>query len=228
MNEDAPLEMIHTADGSVSLYHKNLDETYHSRHGAIAESNHVFIKQGLTHWCALNPNSSGVLSILEMGFGTGLNCLLTLLHRLPEFSIAYSALEAYPLPLSLCQSLGYAQQLNCDPEQFMMLHRQKWDKTCTIGSDFTLIKRLMRFEDFTDKDAFDLVYYDAFGARVQPEHWEKERFEALYQGMRQGGVLVTYAAKGSVRRAMQEVGFTVERLPGPPGKREMLRATKPH
>ncbi len=228
MNEESPLEMIQTADGSVSLYHKNLDETYHSRHGAIAESNHVFIKHGLLHWCALNLNKNEELSILEMGFGTGLNCLLTLLHRQPEFSIAYSALDAFPLPLALCQSLGYAEQLSCHSEQFMVLHRQEWDKTCTIGLGFALNKRLMRFEDFSDEDAYDLVYYDAFGARVQPEHWEKECFEALYRAMRIGGVLVTYAAKGSVRRAMQDVGFTVERLPGPPGKREMLRASKPH
>lgn len=241
------LKLIQTGDGSQSLYHSELDETYHSRHGAIAESRHVFIQNGLMHQLtqakldvSQNPyNPSRPLSILEMGFGTGLNALLTLLFQqehsqvyanskgeITEFSIDYQSLEAYPLAPEIYESLDYTKQLKCDHELFLAMHRAPWEQTTGIAPGFGLLKNKMRFEEFRAESAFDLVYYDAFGARVQPELWEIERFSALYQALRQGGVIVTYAAKGSVRRALQQVGFTVERLPGPPGKREMLRATK--
>jgi len=231
------LKLIQTGDGSSSLYHEGLDETYHSRHGAIAESKHVFIDQGLTHRLALK--STNHLSILEMGFGTGLNALLTLLYfqderqeqynfenKRPSFSINYDALEAFPLTPDHYHTLDYAKQLNCSESLFRTLHEVPWDSPHEIIDGFTLFKKNMRFEDFAADQVYDLVYYDAFGARVQPELWEKERFRALYKALRPHGVFVTYAAKGSVRRALQEVGFEVERLPGPPGKREMLRGAK--
>lgn len=238
-----PLNLIQTGDGSHSLYHSGLDETYHSRHGAIAESRHVFIDHGLSHRLAYAHQTGGQdlpdrLSILEMGFGTGLNALLTLLYQQElsqshqnnpdkrELLIDYQSLEAFPLAPEIYESLTYPDQLHCAPEIFWSMHRAPWEQQIDIAPGFKLLKKKMHFEDFTALSAFDLVYYDAFGARVQPELWVTERFFVLYQALRQGGVLVTYAAKGSVRRALQEVGFAVERLPGPPGKREMLRGTK--
>ena len=231
------LKLIQTADGSSSLYHTGLDETYHSRHGAIAESKHVFIDQGLKH--RLTQDNTDQLSVLEMGFGTGLNALLTLLflqnmtQEQQEFgqerrslSINYDSLEAFPLTPNHYKTLAYAKQLHCKESLFLNLHEAPWDFPTEITSGFTLFKKNMRFEDFVADQAYDLVYYDAFGARVQPELWEIDRFSALYKALRRGGIFVTYAAKGSVRRALNEVGFQVERLPGPPGKREMLRATK--
>jgi len=243
------LQLIQTGDGSSSLYHSALDETYHSRHGAIAESKHVFIQNGLNHWLGQRPRQQDqgtnrqdnpeALSILEMGFGTGLNALLTLMYRqelmqqkqslnsghgVPE--IQYQSLEAFPLEPKIYESLDYARQLGCDADTFLALHRAPWEQAVALDSGFELLKKAMRFEDFNAPPSFDLVYYDAFGARVQPELWEIERFSSLYQALNPGGVFVTYAAKGSVRRALQEVGFTVERLEGPPGKREMLRGTK--
>ena len=231
------LKLSQTGDGSSSLYHEGLDETYHSRHGAIAESKHVFIDQGLTH--RLKIKSTRHLSILEMGFGTGLNALLTLLYLQDDlqeqfefenknisFSVNYDALEAFPLTPDHYQNLDYPKHLNSPDALFRKLHEVPWDLPNEISKGFTLFKQNRHFEDFVADQAYDLVYYDAFGARVQPELWEIERFLALYKALRPHGVLVTYAAKGSVRRALQEVGFMVERLPGPPGKREMLRGTK--
>lgn len=237
------LKLIQTGDGSASLYHTGLDETYHSRHGAIAESQHVFIHHGLNHRLVPTQEPRGdapqSLSILEMGFGTGLNALLTLLYQQnyaqnnqdsllepPRLTINYQSLEAYPLKPEIYESLGYTGQLDCNAELFLSLHRAPWEQMTEILPGFNLLKKAMKFEDFTQDAAFDLVYYDAFGARVQPELWEIERFSSLYQALHTKGVFVTYAAKGSVRRALKEVGFAVERLPGPPGKREMLRGTK--
>lgn len=239
------LSLIQTGDGSSSLYHQALEETYHSRHGAIAESKHVFVNHGLDYRLHLEytdpqrHNSKG-LSILEMGFGTGLNALLTLLHQkdrihsrpssglsTPSISINYTALEAFPLPSEIYHGLDYAKQLGCEDDLFYQLHQAPWEVPTEITPGFNLIKKNMRFQEYRAHDKHDIIYYDAFGARVQPELWEKERFKVLYASMRAGGVFVTYAAKGSVRRALQEVGFAVERLAGPPGKREMLRGTKP-
>ena len=246
MKPDATsLNLIKTGDGSMSLYHAALDETYHSRHGAIAESQHVFIQSGLSHWldqaqARLMGQQPEDISILEMGFGTGLNALLTRLYQVDvggsissnefaatdEILIHYQSLEAYPLLPDIYESLAYSDSIGCDPELFLSLHKAPWNQKVAIAPDFSLTKNKMRFEDFSASQAYDLVYYDAFGARVQPELWEMERFLILHKALRKHGVLVTYAAKGSVRRALQEAGFAVERLPGPPGKREMLRGTK--
>jgi tRNA U34 5-methylaminomethyl-2-thiouridine-forming methyltransferase MnmC len=218
-------ETITTSDGSTTLYLKDRDETYHSRHGAIAEARHVFLKHGLHYW--LQHNDQNQLHILEMGFGTGLNCLLTQLEPKREgLLIHYHALEAFPLTLEETALLNYSKVLAIVPEVFSALHQIPWEALTPISVDFAVKKQKMNFEDFDQKNHFNLIYYDAFGARVQPELWTQDRFQAMYDGLTSGGVLVTYAAKGSVRRAMQDVGFEVSRLPGPPGKREMLRGLK--
>jgi len=217
-------KIIKTSDGSSSLYLPEWDENYHSKHGAIQEAYHVFIRSGLD----LFPDEKEV-SILEMGFGTGLNCMITFLEsRRRRLTIDYVGLEAYPLEVETVLALNHLEQLKAENSSdfyLQMLHAA-WDCRLEIHKNFFLNKRVLMFENFDEKQNFDLVYFDAFGARVQPELWTETIFKKMYEALKENGILVTYAAKGSVRRAMQAVGFHVERLPGPPGKREMLRGRK--
>lgn len=218
-------ELLKTADGSTTIHLPEINEQYHSKHGAIQESNHVFIHKGL---CKVAEKEKEI-SILEIGFGTGLNALLTYFEALQtNISINYTTVEAFPVVASEWQALDYGLFVQNDkgPAVFSTLHETTWETEHIISNFFTLTKQEKKFETITDQDAYDLVYFDAFGARVQPELWTEAIFKIMYNAMKHGGVLVTYAAKGSVRRAMQAVGFKVERLEGPPGKREMLRATK--
>ena len=216
-------ELIRTSDGSTSLYIPQLDETYHSVHGALQETQHVFIKNGLQ----LFHNQS--LSILEIGFGTGLNALATYKeHESLQLNIRYETVEAYPLSCDEASQMNFPQMLNAPAlvPVFEQMHRCEWNKLITLSPSFSFKKRLQRFETINDTDTFNLIYFDAFGARVQPKLWTMPLFEKMYQALREGGILVTYASKGSARRAMQEVGFQVEKLPGAMGKREMVRAYK--
>jgi len=218
-------EFLKTGDGSYTIHLPDWNEQYHSKHGAINEALHVFIKMGLDHFLSENPSEE--ISILEIGFGTGLNAFLTLLQAQErKIKINYTGLEAYPISASEVQKLNYAGLLQGDIALYQAMHDSSWEHSKDITSNFSLTKRKLFFSELEDENAYDLIYFDAFGARVQPELWTEEIFEIMYQALKQKGVLVTYAAKGSVRRAMQTVGFTVERLQGPPGKREMLRATK--
>tara|TARA_R110000850_G_scaffold30630_2_gene84237 strand:- start:87937 stop:88596 length:660 start_codon:yes stop_codon:yes gene_type:complete len=215
--------IIITADGSTTIQLTDWQEQYHSKHGAIQEATHVFIHMGLS----LFSNKPSV-SILEIGFGTGLNALLTLLESEKQgLQVHYEGVEAYPVSQKELQQVNFPELLDVPPSLFDTLHRANWEEDVMITPLFQLKKRKQFFDTIDDKDCFDLIYFDAFGARVQPELWTELIFEKMFYALKSRGVLVTYAAKGSVRRAMQAVGFTVERLPGPPGKREMLRATKP-
>ncbi len=213
-------EIIITSDGSSTIHLPDWDEQYHSKHGAIQESYHVFIENGL------KQIQKDEVSILEIGFGTGLNCFITATES-PKI-INYIGVEAYPVAFEEIQQLNYASELKANKYQelFKKIHACSWEEKHKINKLFSLEKRKQFFRDIDDVNTFDLVYFDAFGARVQPELWTEEVFAIMYKAMRNKGVLVTYSAKGSVRRAMQAVGFSVERLPGPPGKREMLRAVK--
>ncbi len=219
-------KIVKTSDGSLSVYLPEWDENYHSKHGAIQEAYHVFIKNGLD----LYKNGSS-LSILEMGFGTGLNCFISFLEaQKRDLSIDYVGLEGYPLEVELVFELNYPKQLGAENKAmaYDLMQRSEWNVLTKIESNFTVTKKEMLFEEYEAKDAFDLIYFDAFGAKVQPELWTEVIFKKMYDALKKNGVIVTYAAKGSVRRAMQAVGFKVERLPGPPGKREMLRGTRVH
>ncbi len=216
-------KIITTADGSKTIQIEDWNEQYHSLHGAVQEAYHVFVKNGLS----LFQDRS--LSILEIGFGTGLNAFITLLESNKcRLTVTYKGVEAYPvLPeelreLDYCTALGQSE----NEEYFLKMHQTPWGHSHEITQNFFLEKQQIDFREISDTNVFDLVYFDAFGARVQPELWTEEVFEIMFKAMKEGGVLVTYSAKGSVRRAMQAVGFVVERLPGPPGKREMLRALK--
>ncbi|MBE0422908.1 MAG: tRNA (5-methylaminomethyl-2-thiouridine)(34)-methyltransferase MnmD [Lutibacter sp.] len=212
-----------TADGSTTIHIAEWDEQYHSKHGAIQEAKHVFIKNGLSLY------ANRKISILEIGFGTGLNCFITFLEAQKiKLAIDYVGVEAYPLVADEVEKMNYVAQLDANDysDVFNKMHLQDWEIIRKISPDFSLTKRKQFFNEINDENEFDLIYFDAFGARVQPELWTEEIFEKMYNALKPEGVLVTYSAKGSVRRAMLEVGFLVEKLPGPPGKREMLRGTK--
>jgi tRNA U34 5-methylaminomethyl-2-thiouridine-forming methyltransferase MnmC len=216
--------IVKTADGSATLQLPHWQEQYHSMHGALQEAYHVFISKGLDCY------NDSTIHILEMGFGTGLNALISLLEApARKLQISYTALEAYPVTEAEWTALDYGNTLQKKdaPEYFRALHKAPWEEVSQITPFFKFHKKQQRFEDFSSTPCFDLVYFDAFGARVQPDLWTEEIFATMFAALVPGGRLVTYAAKGSVRRAMQAVGFIVERLPGPPGKREMLRATRP-
>ena len=217
-------EIFITSDGSSSIFIPELKETYHSKHGAIQEAYHIFINNGLDQFA-----DHAIINILEIGFGTGLNCFITYLEsKRRNLKVKYDGVEAYPLEAEDISQLNYVQELKATNESkiFGKLHSISWDKNYHINDDFYLIKRKQYFKEIDDKNRFDLIYFDAFGANVQPELWSVEIFKKMYNSLKNKGVLVTYSAKGSVRRAMQQVGFKVERLPGPPGKREMLRGIK--
>ena len=217
-------EIITTADGSTTIQIKDWQEQYHSKHGAIQEAYHVFIHSGLD----LYKNQT--IDILEIGFGTGLNALITLIEfQKRNLKVNYTGVEAYPVSNDELAQLNYLEQLNAQAleNHFKVMHASPWEEVVALTPDFNLKKEQKLFKDIDVINAFDLVYFDAFGARVQPELWTVEIFQIMFNAVKSGGYLVTYAAKGSVRRAMLEVGFLVERLPGPPGKREMLRAKKP-
>tara|TARA_R110002111_G_scaffold36432_2_gene70790 strand:- start:1067 stop:1732 length:666 start_codon:yes stop_codon:yes gene_type:complete len=216
-------KIITTADGSKTIQIEDWNEQYHSIHGAIQEAYHVFIKNGLSLF------KDRQLSILEIGFGTGLNALITLLEsKKRSLDITYKGIEAYPVVLEELEQLDYISALNAGnlEQDFLSMHQTSWAQSHPISANFSLIKQQIDFREISDIDLFDLIYFDAFGARVQPELWTEEVFAIMFKALKKDGVLVTYSAKGSVRRAMQAVGFVVERLPGPPGKREMLRALK--
>ncbi len=214
-------EILITSDGSTTINLPELNEQYHSKNGSINESYHVFINSGL------RQVKSDVVSILEIGFGTGLNCFITYLEA--EKEIDYVGVEAYPVTSEEVEKMNFISVLNAEKDKasFEKIHNFPWEEKHQISDKFSLTKRKQFFEDIDDKNAFNLIYFDAFGARVQPQLWTVEIFRKMFDSLKENGILVTYSAKGSVRRAMQEVGFIVERLPGPPGKREMLRAIKP-
>ena len=224
-------EIIITADGSSTIHIPEWDEQYHSKHGAIQEAYHVFIKHGLHHFChsERSEESHQNISILEIGFGTGLNAFITLLEAEKlKLNIDYNGVEAYPVSEDEIKALNYTKTLNAENRavHFKTLHNVSWEEKHQISEGFTLIKRKQLFSEIKDTETYNIIYFDAFGARVQPELWTESIFKIMYKALKSNGVLVTYSAKGSARRAMQAVGFTVERLPGPPGKREMLRAIK--
>ena len=215
--------VVHTADGSTSIHLPEWNESYHSKHGAIQEAQHVFIKNGLD----LFQNQT--ISILEIGFGTGLNAFITLLEAPKRQLITeYTGVEAYPVLAEEWQHMNYVTELHADEQAplFDQMHSSAWEQEIVITPSFSLCKRQQRIQDIAYQNQFDLIYFDAFGYRVQPELWSDAIFQSMFAALKQNGILVTYAATGAVRRSMLAAGFTVEKLAGPPGKREMLRATK--
>lgn len=217
-------QIVTSEDGSHTLFNPSLNETYHSIHGAKTESLHVFIQNGLHLLEKENP------VILEIGMGTGLNVLLTRQYQIQSDklkTIEYHTLELFPIGLETVNQLNYKNALLDDEYHFFdAIHASEWDKPIDIAPDFRLQKLQKDLLSFIPDFPYDVVYFDAFAPNVQPDLWRKEIFEKLYIYLNEGGILTTYSAKGQVRRDLQEVGFKVERRPGPPGKREMLVAFK--
>ncbi len=211
-----------TADGSATIYLPDLDESYHSRHGAIQEAEHVFIQNGLN---LLQVQS---VCILEMGFGTGLNALLTYHHTAKSGKkVDYVGVEAFPISDDEVRLMRYADFVDPSFEPvFQQMHACPWGMPCRISDHFTLEKHQTRFESIDFENRFDMVYFDAFGFQVQPELWSASIFSSLYRALKPGGLLVTYAARTIIRDNMKAAGFSVRKCPGPPGKREMMQAIK--
>lgn len=214
-----------TADGSHTLFVSGLNEHYHSVNGAVQESRHVFIKSGLYH-CSLDD-----IYVFEVGFGTGLNAYLTLIESLKLNKIVhYISVEAYPLSDEIIRILNYTEGYSPDIQQmFYAMHKATWNEEVSINENFFLTKIEADFVDFDFslfQNTFNLIYFDAFAPDKQPAMWTQDIFNSIYDITAKNGILTTYCAKGVVRRMMQQAGYTTERLPGPPGKREMLRAIR--
>lgn len=218
------IEIETTEDGSHTLYVPSMDEHYHSVRGAMQESMHVFIDAGLC--CTIKDE----ISILEIGFGTGLNAIMTLQKaREQQMKVHYYSFELYPLSADIIRSLNYTELMDAgDGMLYNKLHATAWNATVAITNLFDLTKLEADFSllNTFPKRLFDLIYFDAFAPDKQPEMWTQDIFDFLYKHTEEEGILTTYCAKGSVRRMLQQSGYKVERLAGPPGKREMLRARK--
>jgi len=217
----SPLKIITTQDGSHSLLNEALNETYHSRHGAIQESEYVFIEKGLKFFLR---DKKELVSVLEIGLGTGLNALLTAnLSQTDEINIVYTALETHPIPEEIWRTLNYSTEKLL----FEKLHATAWNEWVTITPQFNLFKREESLQAANlGVQQFDLIYFDAFAPNKQPEMWEHTMLQKISLAMKSGAVFVTYCAKGQLKRDLKSLGLVVESLSGPPGKREMVRAIK--
>ncbi|MCI4668852.1 MAG: tRNA (5-methylaminomethyl-2-thiouridine)(34)-methyltransferase MnmD [Bacteroidia bacterium] len=217
-------ENIISKDGSSTLWAPDFDEHYHSIHGALTESLHVFIEAGLQE---RTKTSSDELHVFEMGFGTGLNALLTYFHK-SRPRISYTSIEKYPIPEEAWEGLNYAEKVGEEgaTELFRKFHSSDWGRWVEMGKDFSLKKLKADLLDFESEDQFDLIYFDAFAPSSQAYLWTEELMKKIFNWCRPGAIFTTYSAKGDVRRALIAAGFEVEKIPGPPGKREMLRARK--
>jgi len=218
-------EIVKTRDGSNTIFVPEFDETYHSTHGAIQESLHVFIRSGLKFKTELND-----INVLEVGFGTGLNALLSFVDSEDtNRNIKYTSLEAYPLQWDLVSKLNYIDIIfnGKYSEIYKKIHTCDWESFYELSPYFTLKKQNVKLQNILFDNEFDIIYFDAFAPRVQPELWTEQIFTSMYKALKPGGILVTYCAKGSVKRALRYVGFELQSIPGPPGKREMSRAIKP-
>jgi tRNA U34 5-methylaminomethyl-2-thiouridine-forming methyltransferase MnmC len=220
--------LIVTKDGSHSIAIPEWQVSYHSVHGAIQESLHVFIEAGLRHWWNQHSPASRCV-VFEMGLGTGLNALLTALEADQwQRRIMYETVEAFPLEMPIVEQLNYCDALQQPSWQsvFESLHTSEWNNPLSITNNFSFKKVHSTLIEFSTDQPVDIIYYDAFAPGAQPELWTEAVFTKLYNMLAPDGILVTYCSKGDVRRAMLAAGFSVEKIPGPPGKREMLRAFK--
>jgi tRNA U34 5-methylaminomethyl-2-thiouridine-forming methyltransferase MnmC len=215
-------KLIQTSDGSHTIFVQELDEHYHSIHGAIRESEHVFIETGY-RYSAANP-----LRIFEAGFGTGLNALLTAIEcENDRRTVFYTSVEKYPLQAGIINSINHGNMTgNEGIELYRKVHAAPWNRMTDISPFFSLEKLEGDLTELVITGSYDLIYFDAFGPDKQPEMWSPEVFQKISDVIVQGGVFVTYSAKGSVKRNLKACGFTVELLPGPPGKRQITRAIK--
>jgi tRNA U34 5-methylaminomethyl-2-thiouridine-forming methyltransferase MnmC len=216
-------KIVETSDGSPTVFSEKFGEQYHSLNGALTESLHVFIDKGF------NASEKTNLKVLEIGMGTALNVYLTFHEALRQSkSVFYETIEKYPLPIEIINHLLVALSKGFEPEYLRLIHELPWEKENKMNEYFTLQKLQTDLLDYTSNKQFDVIYFDAFSPQRQPEMWSQEIFNKLFALTADEGKLVTYCAQGEVRRSMQRAGYICERLPGPPGKREMLRASKPY
>lgn len=217
-----------TEDGSHTIAVPELNTTYHSKHGAIQESMHVFIKHGLHFLLKSLTAKTETINVFEVGFGTGLNVWLSLNEAIEhDKKIFYQTIEPYPLSIDEAEKLNYPLTINKDLQKyFFQLHTCEWNKEILIHPLFLFEKLNVSLQNFTTSKKFHLIYFDAFDANAQPEMWTENIFRKMFDILYSNGILVTYCSKGIVRRAMQVAGFNVEKLIGPPGKREIVRAVK--
>jgi tRNA U34 5-methylaminomethyl-2-thiouridine-forming methyltransferase MnmC len=223
---NAELTIVTTADGSSTIYNSAVGENYHSKHGALQESNHVFLKSGLQYFLA--EKNAAQVSILEVGFGTGLNFLLSAGYCTDnQLQLNYTGIEAYPLTSEMIGQTGYGQYVPLPIwDSFINLYPQSLKKTTTINSLCQLQIAHSKLLDFRSDELYDVIYFDAFASIHQPEMWNEEAISHTIQFLRQEGVFVTYAITGNLKRMLKSLGLKVEKAPGAPGKREMLRAIK--
>ncbi|MDB5229074.1 MAG: hypothetical protein JWN78_3267 [Bacteroidota bacterium] len=218
-------QLVITEDGSSSVFIAELSEHYHSIHGALQESQHVFIDAGLHY----KTGKQTEINILEVGFGTGLNALLTCMEVEKNLlRITYTAVEKFPLDDVIYPQLNYCSLLNisgCD-HLYKKIYLSPWQETVHLTNHFSLLKLKMDVKEISFANQFDIIYFDAFAPTAQPELWTAEIFNSMYNSLMQEGILVTYCAKGEVKRIMRSAGFKIEALPGAKGKREMTRGIK--
>lgn len=213
-----------TGDGSHTITIPEMGVSYHSKHGAIGESKHVFIEAGLLP--LIKTSNENPIKIFEMGFGTGLNALLSLQIAIEKkLPVSYTGIENFPVTKEHYEKINYGEQLQLQKE-FLLLHDADWNTTITINEQFSFTKIKESLLNYEGNSHFDCIYFDAFSPETQPELWSCAVFEKLFQLLEKNGVLVTYCSKSIVRKAMQEAGFIIEKIPGPWGKREMVRARK--
>ncbi|MBL7816775.1 MAG: tRNA (5-methylaminomethyl-2-thiouridine)(34)-methyltransferase MnmD [Saprospiraceae bacterium] len=213
-----------TEDGSHSFISEQFGVAYHSIHGAIQETCHVFIDSGLSF---VHKQNVSKINVLELGFGTGLNALMTYIEAEKlGLDIHYITYEKYPLSMDEVLRLNYPTLLGIEDTVFNKLHNCTWNECHTISPFFSLEKRFMSFEEIDIQNEINLIYFDAFEPETQPQLWEQPMMQKMYDALQANGVLTTYCAKGVVKRTLKSVGFTLHSLPGPIGKREMTRAIK--
>lgn len=226
MSESLELKIVTTADGSKTVYHPTIKENYHSRNGALQESNHVFLNSGLRYYLADKQVEN--VSILEVGFGTGLNFLLTNdFCTGKEITLNYVGLEAYPLSLKLIEETEYNQIVS---QNTWVIFQENYEKALTqsvmLNQFCSLHIACIDAKNYTSNLLFDVIYFDAFASANQPELWTKEFINHIVNFLKPGGVFVTYAITGDLKRIMKSLGMKIEKAPGAAGKREMLRAVK--
>jgi tRNA U34 5-methylaminomethyl-2-thiouridine-forming methyltransferase MnmC len=219
------LEIVKTADGSNTIFNSDVGENYHSRHGALQESCHVFLNSGLKYWLQFNPPDK--VSILEIGFGTGLNFLLSAEYcHQQNIQFDYTGIEAYPLTIEMISHTGYDEYIPAELwKTFINNYSRSLQAPTNITANCTLQIANCKLLDFNSDSLYDVIYFDAFAAIHQPEMWNEEAIQHTLKFLRPGGVFVTYAITGNLKRIIKAAGLKVEKAPGAPGKREMLRAT---
>ena len=229
------MQILTTSDGSHTLFSEQFNEIYHSTHGAIQESSYVYIKQGLEYVLASQSEHLAEkcpIKVFEVGFGTGLNTLLTFIKaKQAETVVNYETIELFPVSVDTIRQINYTAQLGDEIAQpvFQKLHLAKWNQTIQITDAFILTKYNTSLSGFAlTPNYFHLIYFDAFAPDIQPEIWSGEIMKEMYKGLIHGGILVSYCSKSSFQKALKRAGFRIEKLPGPKGKREMIRAIKMH